>query len=90
MSVYVQPFQLADAATIVCIEHDVEVPENHLSLCGFKTRVYVTHKCSGSSCCNRFLECRFKEKAYRIYSTKCTYFTVLSLQLGHPQHSTAY
>lgn len=66
MSLYVQVFQLADAVTIVCIEHDVEVPENHLSLYGFKTQdspaaKYLMHQCCGSSR-NRFLECCFQGK----------------------------
>ncbi|KAJ7410549.1 Acyl-protein thioesterase 1 [Pitangus sulphuratus] len=33
-----EAFQMADAATLMCIEHDVEVPGNHPSLYGFKTR----------------------------------------------------
>lgn len=94
MSLYVQVFQLADSVTIVRIEHDVEVPENHLSLYGFKTQdslaaKYLMHQCCGSSC-NRFLECCFQGKGLsHLFSKMCIFFTVLSLQLRHPEHSTA-
>lgn len=78
-SVDVQAFQLADAVTIACVEHDAEVPENHLSLCGLGTQDSLAakrlrHKRRGSFCCHRFLEHRFNENAHLTSSPKCTYF----------------